>query len=47
MCITSVLIFNMMALHTPLGSSDLILSMGILKTSSTGGGSTDVQHHLG
>lgn len=36
-----------MATHTPLGSSDSILSMGILETSSTGGGSTDVQHHSG
>lgn len=36
-----------MAMQTPLGNSDLILSMGILETSSTGGGSTDVQHHSG
>lgn len=36
-----------MAMHTPLGSSDLILSMGILETSSIGGGSSDVQHHSG
>lgn len=34
-------------MHTPLGSSDLRVSMGTLQTSSTGGGSTDVQHHSG
>lgn len=36
-----------MAMHTPLGSSDLILSMGTLETCSTGDGSTEVQHHSG